>query len=112
IKGGSIIVPATSSERREYVPIGYLDANVVITNSANVIYKQDPVLFGIIASKLHILWVHTVGGQLETRLRYSAEICYNTFPFPDASEKKRQAVAEKAMAIVAIREAYPELSIE
>ncbi|EAP73632.1 DNA modification methyltransferase-related protein [Ralstonia solanacearum UW551] len=112
IKGGSIIVPATSSERREYVPIGYLDANVVITNSANVIYKQDPVLFGIIASKLHILWVRTVGGQLETRLRYSAEICYNTFPFPDASEKKRQAVAEKAMAIVAIREAYPELSIE
>lgn len=62
IKGGSIIVPATSSERREYVPIGYLDANVVITNSANVIYKQDPVLFGIIASKLHILWVRTGGG--------------------------------------------------
>jgi hypothetical protein len=112
IKGGSIIVPATSSERREYVPIGYLDANVVITNSANVIYKQDPVLFGIIASKLHILWVRTVGGQLETRLRYSPEICYNTFPFPDVNEKKRQAVAEKAMAIVAIREAYPELSIE
>lgn len=112
IKGGSIIVPATSSERREYVPIGYLDANVVITNSANVIYKQDPVLFGIIASKLHILWVRTVGGQLETRLRYSAEICYNTFPFPAVNEKKRQAVAEKAMAIVAIREAYPERSIE
>lgn len=112
IKGGSIIVPATSSERREYVPIGYLDANVVITNLANVIYKQDPVLFGIIASKLHILWVRTVGGQLETRLRYSAEICYNTFPFPDVNEKKRQAVAEKAMAIVAVREAYPELSIE
>lgn len=112
IKGGSIIVPSTTSERREYVPIGYLDTNVVITNSANVIYKQDPVLFGIIASKLHILWVRTVGGQLETRLRYSAEICYNTFPFPDTNEKKRQAVAEKAMAIVAIREAYPELSIE
>lgn len=112
IKGGSIIVPATSSERREYVPIGYLGANVIITNLANVIYKQDPVLFGIIASKLHILWVRTVGGQLETRLRYSAEICYNTFPFPDVNEKKRLAVAEKAMAVVAIREAYPELSIE
>lgn len=112
IKGGSIIVPATSSERREYVPIGYLDAKVVITNSANVIYKQDPVLFGIIASKLHILWVRTVGGQLETRLRYSPEICYNTFPFPDVNEKKKLAVAEKAMQIVAIREAYPEFSIE
>ncbi len=111
-KGGSIIVPATSSERRHYVPIGYLDADVVITNSANVIYEQDPVLFGIIASKLHILWVRTVGGQLETRLRYSAEICYNTFPFPEVSDKKKQIVAEKAMAIVAIREAYPELSIE
>lgn len=112
IKGGSIIVPATSSERREYIPIGYLDANVVITNSANVIYKQDSVLFGIIASKLHILWVRTVGGQLETRLRYSAEICYNTFPFPEINEKRKQLVSEKAMAIIAIREAYPEFSIE
>lgn len=112
IKGGSIIVPSTTSERREYVPIGYLDAKVVITNSANVIYKQDPVLFGIIASKLHILWVRTVGGQLETRLRYSPEICYNTFPFPEINEKKKAAVSEKAMAIVAIREAYPEFSIE
>lgn len=112
IKGGSIIVPATSSERREYIPIGYLDANVVITNSANVIYKQDSVLFGIVASKLHILWVRTVGGQLETRLRYSAEICYNTFPFPEINEKKKQLVSEKAMAIIAIREAYPEFSIE
>lgn len=111
-KGGSIIVPATSSERRQYVPIGYMDGDVVITNLANVIYEQDPILFGIISSKLHILWVRTVGGQLETRLRYSAEICYNTFPFPDVSEKKKQAVIEKAMAIVAIREAYPELSIE
>lgn len=111
-KGGSIIVPKTSSERREYVPIGYMDKDCVITDAAFVIFKQDPTLFGIIQSKLHGLWVRTVGGQLETRLRYSAEIVYNTFPFPDASEKKLQAVAEKAMGIVVIREAYPELSIE
>ncbi len=111
-KGGSIIVPKTSSERREYVPIGYMDKDSVITDAAFVIFKQDPILFGIISSKLHGLWVRTVGGQLETRLRYSAEICYNTFPFPDVSDKKKQVVGEKAMAIVAIREAYPEFSIE
>ncbi|NIF20991.1 class I SAM-dependent DNA methyltransferase [Candidatus Pantoea multigeneris] len=111
-KGGSIIVPKTSSERREYVPIGYMDKDSVITDAAFVIFKQDPALFGIISSKLHGLWIRTVGGQLETRLRYSVEIVYNTFPFPDVSEKKQLAVAEKAMAIVAIREDYPELSIE
>lgn len=111
-KGGSIIVPKTSSERREYVPVGYMDKDSIITDAAFVVFKQDPILFGIISSKLHGLWVRTVGGQLETRLRYSAEIVYNTFPFPQTTEKKRLAIAEKAMAIVAIREIYPELSIE
>lgn len=111
-KGGSIIVPKTSSERREYVPVGYMDKDSVITDAAFVVFKHDPILFGIISSKLHGLWVRTVGGQLETRLRYSAEICYNTFPFPDVSDKKKKIVGEKSMAIVAIREGYPELSIE
>nr|WP_312377191.1 DNA methyltransferase [Delftia acidovorans] len=112
IKNGAIIVPATSSERREYIPIGYLDADVVITNAANAIYAQDPVVFGIVSSKLHIVWVAAVGGRMKTDYRYSSAICYNTFPFPNVSDKKKQLVAEKAMAIVAIREAYPEFSIE
>ncbi|WP_230586741.1 class I SAM-dependent DNA methyltransferase [Ralstonia solanacearum] len=87
IKGGSIIVPATSSERREYVPIGYLDANVVITNSANVIYKQDPVLFGIIASKLHILWVRTVGGSLKRD--FATLLRFATTPSPSLMPARR-----------------------
>ena len=63
-KGGSIIVPKTSSERREYVPVGYMDKDSIITDAAFVVFKQDPILFGIISSKLHGLWVRTVGGQL------------------------------------------------
>ena len=111
-KGGAIIVPATSSERREYIPVGYLDEGVVITNAANAVYAQDPVLFGVISSKLHISWVAAVGGRMKTDYRYSSAICYNTFPFPEVSAKKMQAIAEKALTVVAIREEYPELSIE
>ncbi|MDP3211904.1 DNA methyltransferase [Methylotenera sp.] len=109
---GAIIVPATSSERREYIPIGYLGNDVVITNSANVIYEQNPVIFGIVSSKLHILWVKSVGGQLETRIRYSAEICYNTFPFPEVDAKNKSEVASRSMNVIQIREKFPEMSIE
>lgn len=112
IKGGSIIVPKTSSERREYIPIGYMDATSVVSDSAFVILNQDPTVFGLVSSKMHIVWVGAVGGRMKTDYRYSSAICYNTFPFPEVSDKKKQLVAEKAMAIVAIREAYPEFSIE
>lgn len=112
LKGGSIIVPKTSSERREYIPIGYMDAASVVSDSAFVILNQDPTVFGVMSSRMHIVWVGAVGGRMKTDYRYSSAICYNTFPFPEVSEKKKQAVAEKAMAVVAIREAYPELSIE
>ena len=112
IKSGSIIVPKTSSERREYIPIGYMDSSSVVSDSAFVILNQDPSVFGIISSRMHIVWVGAVGGRMKTDYRYSSAICYNTFPFLEPSDKKKQAIAEKSMAILAIRETYPEFSIE
>lgn len=108
----SIVVPSTTSERREYVPIGYLQPGVVITNSANAIYDASTFVFGLVSSKLHIVWVRGIGGELESRLRYSAEVCYNTFPVPKVSSAQKKAVEVAAIRVLDRREQYSDLSIE
>lgn len=84
-----IIISRVSSERRRYIPMGYLNAETVISDSAFAIYDAELWLFGILTSRMHMAWVRTVGGKLETRYRYSAGICYDTFPFPRISDEKK-----------------------
>ena len=103
----SIIVPAVSSERRKYIPIGYLDKGTVISNSAFAIYDAPVWLFGLLTSSIHVEWVKAVGGRLKTDYRYSAQLCYNTFPFPKISEAKKQAISEAAENVLITRENYP-----
>lgn len=107
-KGSSIIIPRVSSEKREYIPIGFLDDNTIISDSALAIYGAEPWIFGVLTSKMHMVWVKTVGGKLKTDYRYSAEICYNTFPFPEISEKQKQIIASHVYNILDEREKYPE----
>lgn len=104
----TIIVPSTSSERREYIPIGFLDAGVVVTNSANAIYDAQPYVFGLLTSMLHNIWVRSVGGKLETRIRYSTEICYNTFPVPDLTDKQKEMITTHVYNVLEEREKHPE----
>ena len=99
-----VIIPGVSSEHRNYIPIGYLDKGTVITNSAFALYDAETWLFGILTSAMHMVWVKTVGGRLETRYRYSAQLCYNTFPFPSISEAKKQEIAEAAEEVLVTRE--------
>lgn len=99
-----VIIPGVSSEHRNYIPIGYLDKGTVITNSAFALYDAETWLFGILTSAMHMVWVKTVGGRLETRYRYSAQLCYNTFPFPSISEAKKQEIAEAAEEVLITRE--------
>ncbi|MCJ7294906.1 class I SAM-dependent DNA methyltransferase [Klebsiella pneumoniae] len=108
----SIIIPSTTSERREYIPIGFMPEGTVITNSANAIFDADLYVFGLISSGLHILWVRSVGGQLETRIRYSAEVCYNTFPVPKLNQESINAIEEASIAVLEAREAFPDQCIE
>lgn len=108
IESNAIIVPSTSSENREYIPIGFLDKGTVITNSANAIYDATTFIFGIIASKMHNVWVRSVGGQLETRIRYSTEMCYNTFPFPLISAPHREKIEHYVYQVLSERENYSE----
>ncbi|WP_047241332.1 DNA methyltransferase [Corynebacterium epidermidicanis] len=100
----SIIVPSVSSERREYIPIGYLDSNTVISNLAFAIYDAEPWLFSLLTSKMHMVWVRAVGGQLETRLRYSNTIVYNNFPVPPLSDEVKEALTKVALRVLDVRE--------
>ena len=104
----SIIIPATSSEKREYIPMGFLTSETVISNSAMAIYDAQPWLFGVIHSKMHMVWVDAVGGKLKTDYRYSAKLCYNTFPFPDITLKQKQNLNLYVFAILDERAKHPE----
>lgn len=106
-----IIIPRVSSERRRYIPMGFLDKGTVISDSAFAIYDASLWLFGILTSEMHMVWVRTVGGRLETRYRYSAGLCYNTFPFPSISDTKKSEIEEAATNVLLARENYPEKTL-
>ena len=98
-----IIIPAVSSERREYIPFGFPKIGTVVSNSAFAIYDAPLWLFGILTSKMHMAWVKTVGGRLKTDYRYSAQLCYNTFPFPEISKERKTELKELAQTVIDMR---------
>ena len=93
-KNLSLIFPTVSSERRKYIPIGYLGVEDVIIAPNQAIYDPDPHIFAIISSRIHMTWVRAVAGRLETRIRYSSALCYNTFPFPEISEAHKTTLED------------------
>lgn len=107
----SIIVPATSSERRRYIPIGFLNKDTVISNSAFAIYDASLWLMGILTSYMHNLWMKSVGGKLKTDYRYSTALCYNTFPFPKINEEQKERLSALAENILLTRENHTEMTL-
>lgn len=101
-----ILIPRVSSENRKYIPMGFYQDKVIVGDSCMVIGTNDISLFGILTSAMHMVWVKTVGGKLETRYRYSAQLCYNTFPFPKISGAKKQEISSAAEDILVTREFY------
>jgi hypothetical protein len=110
-KSDSILIPQTGSERREYLPIGYFDENHVISNAARIIYEPEIWIFGIISSKMHMIWVRSVAGRLKMDMQYSNTLCYNTFPFPDITKVKKANIEENVFAVLEEREKHPEKTI-
>jgi hypothetical protein len=111
IESDSIVVPATSSEKREYIPIGFLPIGTIIKNSAQAIYYAQPWIFGIVTSKIHNIWVRNIGGKLEERLRYSAALCYNTFPFPSITDKQKEQINLHVFEVLDERAKYSEKTL-
>ncbi|MBR6202007.1 MAG: class I SAM-dependent DNA methyltransferase [Bacteroidaceae bacterium] len=106
-----IIIPSATSERRNYIPMGYLSENHIAANSCMVIGTKDVSLFGLLMSAMHMVWVKTVGGRLKTDYRYSAQLCYNTFPFPTISPQKKAEIEEAAENVLVTREFYPDKTL-
>lgn len=107
LEGMNIIIPRVSSERRKYIPMGFLYDGEVISDSAFVIYDAPIWLFGILTSEMHMTWVRTVGGRLKTDYRYSAGLCYNTFPFPSISDSQKSEIEAAAEEVLLARAGYP-----
>lgn len=106
-----IIVPATSSESRRYIPIGFLDDNTIPTNAAVIIPEADLFNFGILTSNVHMAWMRTVAGRLKSDYRYSKDIVYNNFPWPTPTPAQKERIEKTAQAILDARVLYPESSL-
>ena len=106
----AIIVPGTSSERRRYIPMGIVSKDVILSNSTQVVYNANTFIFGLLSTRIHVLWVATIGGKLETRYRYT-NLCYNSFPFPKISTEKKQKIESAAENVLITREYYPEKTL-
>jgi hypothetical protein len=109
--GSSIIIPRVSSERREYIPFGFIDERTIISDSAQAIYNASPYILGIILSKIHNIWVKSVGGYLGTSIRYSTSVCYNTFPFPSIFDKQKKELEQHVYNILDEREKHSEKTL-
>ncbi len=99
-----IAIPEVSSERRTYVPVGYLPANVIASNKLYIIDQPSLFIFGVLQSMMHGAWIRSVAGRLKSDIQYSGTMVYNTFPWPDlpASSKPNQLPAPVNTAQVAI----------
>lgn len=105
-----MIVPATSSENRRYIPIGFLDSSTVPTNAVIIIPEISLYHFGVLTSNVHMAWMRAVCGRLEMRYRYSKDIVYNNFPWPTPTAEQKAKIEKTAQAILDARALYPECS--
>lgn len=100
----SIIVPRVSSENRLYAPMGMVDSNTIISDSAMAIYDAPLWLLGLLESRMHMTWLRAVGGRLKTDYRYSAGLVYNTFPVPELSTRRKNEIEDLTLNILDIRD--------
>ncbi|MBR6803060.1 MAG: class I SAM-dependent DNA methyltransferase [Kiritimatiellae bacterium] len=110
-KGNYIVVPEVSSEKRKYIPMGFLDPYVLSSNLVKVIPNAEIYHFGVLTSNVHMAWVRAVCGRLEMRYRYSKDIVYNNFPWPNPTAGQKQKIEQTAQAILDARACYPDCSL-
>ena len=106
-----IIVPATSSEKRTYIPLGFLGKEFIPSNAAVIIPDATLYHFGVLTSSVHMAWMRTVSGKLESRYRYSKDIVYNNFPWCNPTDVQKATIENTAQAILDVRAKYPDCSL-
>ncbi len=106
-----IVVPKVSSEKRRYVPMGFLDSQTICTDLVFVIPDATIYHFGVLTSNVHMAWMRVVCGRLKSDYRYSKDIVYNNFPWPSPTDKQKAAIEQTAQAILDARALYPNCSL-
>lgn len=106
-----VAVPITSSERRDYVPIGFLDKTVIAGNTLFILEDASLYHFGVMTSKAHNVWMRTVGARMKSDYRYSKDIVYNNFIWPNPTPEQKHNIEQLAQRILDIRDSYPSKSL-
>lgn len=106
-----IIVPAVSSEKRRYIPMGFLGDDVIPTNLAVIVPEAEIYHFGILISNVHMAWMRVVCGRLKSDYRYSKDIVYNNFPWCEPTPEQKARIEKTAQAILDARALYPDSSL-
>jgi hypothetical protein len=101
-----LVIPEVSSEKRNYIPIGFMQPEILCSNLVKIIPDATHFHFGVLSSAMHMAWVRQVCGRLESRYRYSNKLVYNNFPWPSPPPEQRASVEERARAVLAAREPH------
>ena len=107
----AIIIPTVSSEKRRYVPMGFIDKSIIVNANAQVVSNATLYHLGVLTSNVHMAWMRAVCGRLETRYRYSKDIVYNNFPWCNPTAEQKKKIEETAQAILDARALYPDCSL-
>jgi hypothetical protein len=110
-KGNYLLIPRVSSEKRRYIPIGFIDKNILSSDSVHIIPNASIYEFGVLTSNVHMAWVRVVCGRLKSDYRYSKDIVYNNFPWCTPTEKQKEFIEQTAQGILDARAKYPECSL-
>lgn len=105
-----IMVPRVSSERRKYIPIGFVSKEVIASDSTQIIPENNMYLFGILTSNVHMSWMRVVAGRLKSDYRYSPFV-YNNFPWPSPTKEQKERIEKTAQMILDARNLYPDSSL-
>lgn len=109
--GRYIVIPEVSSEKRKYVPMGYMDDTVLCSNKLRLMPNATLFHFGVLESNVHMAWMRAVCGRLEMRYDYSIKIVYNNFPWPTPTDEQKAKIEQTAQAILDARALYPDCSL-
>lgn len=107
-----LVIPEVSSERRRYIPIGFVGPEILSSNLVKIIPRASLYHFGVLSSAMHMAWVRYVCGRLKSDYRYSKDVVYNNFPWPQyLTDKQEQAIEQAAQIVQEVRIKYPDSSL-
>ncbi len=106
-----LLVPRVSSERRRYIPMGFMDKNTIASDAVLIVPNATLYHFGVMQSNVHMSWVRVVCGRLKSDYRYSNKVVYNNFPWPNPTDKQKEKIEQTAQAILDARAKYPDSSL-